>query len=205
MGWCRNKTVLVCVLAGCLANAMASESTLILDDRATGDLRSTHGTPWRLITDAVMGGVSEGRLTPDRIAGRNCLCLRGTVSLENRGGFIQAALDTASKGLLDASGYSGVLLDVYGNDQEYNIHLRTTDLWLPWQAYRASFTAAPAWRTVRIPFTAFAGYRTGAALDTTLLKRIGIVAIGRVFEVDLCLARLGLYADQAENGGRQAP
>ncbi len=202
---CCSRPVLVWLLTGLSVTAMASESARILDNRATADLRSTHGPSWRLITDAVMGGVSEGRLTADTIAGRNCLRLRGTVSLDNRGGFIQAALDTDSEGVLDASGYSGVLLEVYGNDQEYNIHLRTKDLWLPWQAYRASFTAAPTWRTLRIPFTAFAGYRTGAALDTARLKRIGIVAIGRVFEADLCLGRLALYADETEKKSGRAP
>lgn len=193
---CR-KTVILCVLAFPLLTAMAADSTLILDDRSTGDLQSTQGPAWRLVTDGVMGGVSQGSLTPDTVAGRPCLRLRGAISLDNRGGFLQAALDTGQGGTLDASGYDGVLLDVYGNDEEYNVHLRTADVWLPWQAYRASFNAAPAWHTVRIPFSAFSGYRIRAGLDATALRRIGILAIGRVFQADLCVARVGLYRDDA--------
>jgi hypothetical protein len=192
-------TFILSVLAFALVTAMASESTLILDDRRTGELRTAQGTAWRLITDAVMGGVSDGRMEADTVAGRPCVRLRGTVSLENRGGFIQAVLDSAVDGVLDASDYSGVLLDVYGNDEEYNLHLRTTDVWLPWQAYRASFNATPEWRTVRIPFNSFSGYRIGAALDTSALQRIGIAAIGRAFQADLCVARLGLYRDDKES------
>jgi hypothetical protein len=191
--------VIMSVFAVALVTAMASESTLILDNRSTGDLRSAHGPSWRLITDAVMGGMSDGRLAPDTVAGRPCLRLRGVVSLDNRGGFIQAALDSDADGVLDASSYNGVLLDVYGNDEQYNVHLRTKDVWLPWQAYRASFTAPASWRTVRIPFSAFSGYRIGASLNTAALQRIGIVAIGRAFQADLCLARLGLYRDDTES------
>jgi hypothetical protein len=191
--------VIMSVFAGTLVTAMASDSTLILDNRSTGDLRSTHGPSWRLITDTVMGGVSDGRLTADTVAGRPCLRLHGTVSLDNRGGFIQAVLDSEADGILDASSYNGVLLDVYGNDEQYNVHLRTKDVWLPWQAYRASFTAPAMWRTLQIPFSAFSGYRIGAALNTAALQRIGIVAIGRAFQADLCVARLGLYRDDTES------
>ncbi|MGD2113304.1 MAG: CIA30 family protein [Gammaproteobacteria bacterium] len=194
-----SRIVIPGMLACYLFSAMASASILILDDRSSGDLRSTHGPAWRLVTDSVMGGVSQGDLTPDTVAGRSCLRLRGTVSLENRGGFLQAALDTGVDGMLDASGYDGVLLEVYGNDEAYNVHLRTADVWLPWQAYRASFTATPAWRTVRLPFSDFTGYRIRTGLDPGTLRRIGILAIGRVFQADLCVARAGLYRDAAGN------
>jgi hypothetical protein len=174
---------------------MASEPVLVIDDRSSGGLESSHGPAWRLITDGVMGGVSRGQLTADTVAGRACLRLRGEVSLKNRGGFLQAALDTDGETPLDAAAYSGVLLEVYGNGEQYNLHLRTADVWLPWQAYRASFTAPAAWRTKRVPFTDFSGYRIGAALDAGTLERIGLVAIGRVFTADLCLGRLALYRD----------
>lgn len=187
--------LIMAALAGFWINAMALQAVLVIDDRSSGDLRALNGNSWRLITDGVMGGVSRGRLAPDTIEGRPCLRLRGDVRLENSGGFLQAALDTDGDAVLDASGYSGVLLEVYGNGEQYNLHLRTADVWLPWQAYRASFTAPAAWRTLRIPFNAFSGYRIGAALDTSTLERIAVVAIGRAFTADLCLARLALYRD----------
>ena len=144
-----------------------------------------------------MGGVSQGSLTPDPSRGGPVSGCAGpsiwtTVAASCRRRWIPGRAARS-----DASGYDGVLLDVYGNDEEYNVHLRTADVWLPWQAYRASFTAAAAWRTVRIPFSAFSGYRILAGLDATALRRIGILAIGRVFQADLCVARVGLYRDDA--------
>ncbi len=191
---CTTRLVLA-LLSGFWVTAMAAQPVLVIDDRSSGGLESSQGPAWRLITDGVMGGVSKGQLTTDTIAGRACLRLRGEVSLKNSGGFVQAALDTDGETPLDAAAYSGVLLEVYGNGEQYNLHLRTADVWLPWQAYRASFTAPAAWRTVRIPFSAFSGYRIGAALDTAALERIGLVALGRAFTADLCLARLALFRD----------
>jgi Complex I intermediate-associated protein 30 (CIA30) len=175
--------------------ALGVETMLILDDRRSGDLSAASGNAWRLVTDGVMGGVSQGRLTPDSVEGRPCLRLRGEVSLEHNGGFVQAALDLDNQGPLDASGYAGIVLDVHGNGETYNVHLRTTDLWLPWQSYRASFDAPPQWQTLRLPFSAFTPYRTGTALDLHKLRRIGIVAIGRAFQADVCIGRLVLYRD----------
>ncbi len=179
--------------SGC-ANVMADE-LLIIDDRTTGDYRSLMGTSWRLVTDGVMGGVSRGQLTLDNIENKACLRLRGDISLENNGGFIQAALDLTRKTTFDASDYSGVMLEVYGNAEDYNVHLRTDDVWLPWQSYRASFPAPVGWHTVHLPFSGFTGYRISSSLDLERLERIGIVAIGRAFKADLCVAGVALYRD----------
>jgi len=176
----------------CWTHVMANDF-LIIDDRSHGDYESALGTRWRLVTDGVMGGVSQGTLQPDRVDDRDCLRLRGEVRLENNGGFVQAALDLTNAAPFDATTYSGLLLDVHGNGERYNLHLKTTDIWLPWQSYRASFTAAPGWQTVRLPFGDFSGYRIGAPLNLARLERIGIVAIGRAFRADLCVARVGLY------------
>ena len=198
--WSECKTRLTGILlAGSWITAMASQAVLVIDDRSSGGLESSYGPAWRLISDGVMGGVSEGRLSVDEVEGRPCLRLRGEVRLENSGGFLQAALDTDGEAPLDATGYSGVLLEVYGNGEQYNLHLRTSDVWLPWQAYRASFTPPVAWRTLRIPFSAFSGYRIGATLDIGALERIAVVAIGRAFTADLCLARLALYRDGVDS------
>ena len=172
---------------------MAEQNILIIDDRQTGDHFSTLGSEWRLVTDGVMGGVSQGQLSLDVMAGRPCLRLRGDVSLDNNGGFIQAALDLPQNALQNVSDYAGVSIEVYGNGERYNIHLRTHTMWLPWQSYRATFTTAPQWQTLRLPFTAFEAYRVTKALDVRQLKRIGLVAIGREFEADLCLGSIALY------------
>jgi hypothetical protein len=172
-----------------------ADEILTIDDRRSDGLQSSLGNNWRIVTDAVMGGLSSAELSPATIDNKACLRLQGDVSLENSGGFIQAALDVGDTEAADASGYAGLLLEVYGNDQAYNLHLRTDDVWLPWQSYRASFQAHAYWQTVRLPFDQFTGYRIGKKLDLKHLKRIGLVAIGRAFTADLCVAEIGLYRD----------
>jgi len=178
-----------------VAGEVAEDTVKLIDDRRTGGLQASLGTQWRLITDGVMGGVSVGTLGPGQRNGRNCLHLQGEVSLQNNGGFIQAALDLAPSGVLDASVYAGVELDVYGNGEAYNVHLKTSRVRLPWQHYRASFLAEPGWHSVRLPFAGFEGYRIGAGFDPARLERIGIVACGRAFTADLCIGRVALYRD----------
>ena len=166
---------------------------LIIDDRASGNISSSLGTSWRLVTDQVMGGVSKGDLTQDSYKGRNCLRMCGDVSTDNNGGFVQIALDLIKDKPFDASAYAGVELSVSGNDEHYNIHVRTTDLWLPWQSYRFSFKATPEWQTIRIPFASLEAYRTTKELHKDKLKRIGLVGIGRDFKVDLCVGSIKFY------------
>ena len=147
---------------------------------------------WESVDDVVMGGRSASTI---QWLENGCLSFRGEVSLENSGGFVQAALDVKGTSVVDASTYQGLMLEVYGNDEVYNLHLRTSDVWLPWQSYRASFKATAGWHRVRLPFAEFDGYLIGAPLNLKKLKRIGIVAIGRAFKADLCLASLALYRD----------
>ena len=175
------------------SNSTAS-NIMIIDDRSSGDLNSNIGTRWRLITDNVMGGLSEGQLTLYNHQAKDCLRIQGNVTTENNGGFVQLALPLSDE-VFDASAYDGIEIDVSGNNELYNIHLRTDDLWFPWQSYRSSFTASTDWQTYRIPFTELEKYRTFTSFDKKQLARIGIVAIGRNFEADLCLASIKFYAE----------
>ena len=168
---------------------------LIIDDRTSGNLSSNLGTQWRLVTDQVMGGLSNGDLTLDSYKGRDCLRMRGDVATDNNGGFVQIALDLIKDESFDASPYAGVELSVSGNNEHYNIHFRTTDLWLPWQSYRFSYTATPEWQTIRIPFANLEAYKTTTKFRKDKLKRIGLVGIGRNFQADLCVASIKFYAN----------
>ena len=172
---------------------MATQNDLTIDDRTTNDFRAASGNAWYLVTDGVMGGISTGRLSLDTIENRLCLRMQGNVSLENNGGFIQIALDLSDDILKYAQNFTGVLLEVYGNNEQYNLHLRTQDITLPWQSYRTTFTATPEWKTLHLPFAEFIPYRIDKALDISRLRRIGIVAIGHAFHADLCLGKIGLY------------
>jgi hypothetical protein len=166
---------------------------LIIEERGNPGLVSARGTAWRLVSDRVMGGVSDGRLVPATLDGRPCLRLTGSVSLENDGGFLQASLDLDPSGTLDARGYAGIELEVRGNGEGYNVHLRTADTRIVWQSYRAGFVAADRWQTLRLPFATFQPYRIEVRLDLRRLKRMGLVAIGRKFAADLCFGRVALY------------
>jgi len=166
-----------------------SETSAIIDMRDHGDLAASNGSRWELISDRVMGGVSDGRLTVETVAGRAAVRLRGTVCLENNGGFVQMALDLRSDGgPVDASTWQGLALEVMGNGETYGVHLRTLEVVRPWQSYRQTFQAGPVWRTVRLPFADFRPHRLEAPFDPRRLRRLGLVAIGRAFEADLAVA-----------------
>lgn len=155
---------------------------------------ATIGTRWELIADRVMGGVSAGETERAQVEGRTALRMRGEVSLENNGGFVQVALDLAPDGgAVDARRWTGIELDVFGNGERYNLHLRTADVSRPWQSYRAAFVATPEWRTVRLPFAHFEPHRIEAPLDLSRLRRLGIVAIGRAFSADIAIGKLQFY------------
>jgi hypothetical protein len=162
-----------------------------IDDLSQEPPIAAIGSPWRLVTDQVMGGVSKGSMFREVVAGRAAILMRGDVSLQNNGGFIQIALDLSPRGgVADASAWGGIELDVFGNGQEYGVHLRTDALARPWQSYRQAFIASAEWRTVQLPFDRFVPYRTEARLDTHRLLRIGLVAIGRAFSADLAVGGL---------------
>lgn len=167
----------------------------VIDDLSLPFPQTPRGTAWEMTSDQVMGGVSEGQVTREVVAGRDALRLRGDVSLQNNGGFVQMSLNLAPGGAeVDASGFAGIALWVWGNDEPYNLHLRTAAVVRPWQSYRASFVATPEWREVRVPFDRVEGHRVDAPFDARSLRRIGIVGIGRAFEADVAVADLRFYA-----------
>jgi hypothetical protein len=182
------------LVGGVTRGETVNSQTAIIDDLSRDPPLSTIGSQWRLFTDGVMGGVSKGNIVREQVAGRPAVRMRGDVSLENNGGFVQISLDLSPDGkAVDLSAWSGIELDVFGNGEEYGVHLRTSDLTRPWQSYRQSFRADPAWRTVQFHFQDFAPYRTDVALDTRRLRRMGLVAIGRAFSADLAVGGVRLF------------
>jgi hypothetical protein len=166
----------------------------VIDDFTLPAPSAKNGASWQLVSDRVMGGVSRGTMSRELIAGRNALRMRGTVSLENNGGFIQVALDLSPNGAaIDASSFTGIEVDVMGNGEMYNLHLRTTDVSRPWESYRHSFTAVKDWETHQLPFANFSAHRISVSLDPAKIRRIGLVAIGRAFEADLTIGGIRFY------------
>lgn len=149
---------------------------------------------WRVITDTVMGGVSQGTLQLVEIESRMAARMRGAVSTENNGGFIQIAMDlSADGGAFDAGDFRGIAAELLGNGESYSLHLRTTDLARPQQSYRHTFQAPAHWQMIDFPFADFTPHRTEVPFDPRRLRRVGLVAIGREFDADLSVARLWLY------------
>ena len=148
---------------------------------------------WETADDRVMGGKSVARLYADA-EGAQAVCLGGQVSLDRGGGFVQMRwpLDIPPQ---DMDGMSGVYIEVRGNGEHYSVHVRTRKLWLPWQSYRHEFVAMPEWQVLYLPFADFAPYRTQLALDVRLLSKMAVVAIGRVFEAEVCVRKMGFYRE----------
>lgn len=152
------------------------------------DARRDGPGSWELVSDRVMGGVSLGALTLETVAGSPALRLTGEVSTRNDGGFLQMARD-----MDPAGGWDGIELRVIGNNEPYNLHLRTDALDKPWQSFRATFRAGRDWTRIRVPFAEFAPHRTRASFEPGRLRRLGLVAIGRPFRADLALGVLSLF------------
>jgi len=166
----------------------ALATSAVIDDLSRPPPLTPAGTAWELVRDGVMGGLSDGTMRREIVAGRPALRLEGEVRLDNNGGFLQLALDLAPDGRpVDARGWDGLALEVVGNGESYNLHLRTADVRRPWQSYRASFRAPVAWTTVTLPFVDFTPHRLDAPLDLGTLRRLGIVAIGRAFTADIAI------------------
>lgn len=165
-----------------------------------GDLHSIRGeffleltAHWEFVSDQVMGGVSKGEITEKTIEGRAATCLTGEVSLDNNGGFVQMACDIhPDEQVHEAGTILGIELDVYGNDQEYDIRLRTDNLSRPWQSYRRSFNAPSRWCTVQCLFSEFLPHRTEVPFDPSRLRRLGLVAIGREFSAFIAVSGVRL-------------
>lgn len=84
-------------------------------------------------------------------------------------------------------------MDIYGNGEIYNLHLRTLDTQIVWQSYRASFKTQASWQRIRLAFADFIPHRIATPLNQSRLRRVGIVAIGREMQADIAFANLGFY------------
>ncbi|MEM8794614.1 MAG: CIA30 family protein [Pseudomonadota bacterium] len=171
----------------------ANTRMIILDDFSHPKAIAKNGNAWRYVADTVMGGISKGQMEKTVLDGRPALHLTGAVRLESNGGFVQMALDVSTVDVLrQGEEIVAIELDTLGNNEEYNLHLRTGDLNRPWQSYRQSFVAAPQWTTQTFNISGFTAYRTQAPLDIRKLRSLGIVAIGRKFEADIAISGLRL-------------
>ena len=183
-------STLALTLGSYSANAKAP---LLIDDFSTGNTVALSGNRWMGFTDQVMGGRSTGGAHLDEIEGRPCIRLSGTVNTRG-GGFIQLAIDLGQgRKPFDGTAFNGVELDIYGNDEEYNCHLRTTDIRWYEQSYRARFQAPQTWTTVRLPWAVFEPHAIETPLNLQGLLRLGVLGWMRDFEADIAVGLLALF------------
>ena len=84
-----------------------------------------------------MGGVSTGKFRVEEVDERRYR-MTGDVSTKNNGGFIQ--IRTKLIPGINSKDYNGIYIKVYGNEKNYNIHLRTGLTLAPWQYYSYTFS-----------------------------------------------------------------
>ena len=176
-----------------LTGSTQAADELLIDDFTDRDGLSSFGTRWNGFTDRVMGGRSDMQVGIVETDDGSALQMRGSVRLDNNGGFIQIRLPLENVGkTLDATDFDGVVLEVRGAPGPYFIHLRTPECSRPWQYYRAELPVKSEWREVFLPFSDFQGKSIRAAPDFGNLRSIALVAYGEAFEAELEVRRLAL-------------
>jgi NADH dehydrogenase [ubiquinone] 1 alpha subcomplex assembly factor 1 len=121
--------------------AMQPTETTVIDFRGGGQ-------PWPSIDDVVMGGVSNSEMVlEDGFA-----VFRGTVSLENNGGFASVRSRPVEH---DLSSFDGLVLRIRGDGKRYGFRLRTSAAF-DGVSYQVAFNAPTGeWRELRLPFDTF--------------------------------------------------
>lgn len=150
---------------------------------------------WMPVNDAVMGGVSSSEIAP---TDSGTAVFRGTVSLENNGGFASVRSVPAE---FDMEGYEGIRLRVRGDGSDYRLRLRTTDSF-DGVAYQQTFgTTEGEWITVDIPFADFTASFRGRrvpdapALNPSNIRQIGfLIADRQTGPFALEIAEISAYA-----------
>ncbi len=147
---------------------------------------------WEFISDQVMGGVSFGEYKIISEENVSFIRLRGFVSLENNGGFIQARKKIIH---VNDKKFKGIKFKCRGNNNDYFIHIRTSFTLLPWQYYQGKFSTNNNWQEIRLNFSTFSG--SGALLPKNIkskhIKSIAIVAFGKKHRVNLDVSNIAFY------------
>ena len=177
---------------------------------------------WEVVLDGVMGGLSSG-VIEETEAG---LLFRGSLRLENNGGFSQIRSPIEEGSLGDAE---GIEIEVRGDGRSYIFDVRVSNLQVMASSYQSVFeTKDNEWVTLRLPFDAFAfhsfGRRVGVVgeMDPALINSVGITLADKqpgTFDVEIRairgystrgeynsrLAKLGAILGEREAEAEQSP
>jgi NADH dehydrogenase [ubiquinone] 1 alpha subcomplex assembly factor 1 len=113
------------------------------DRRFLIDFSDANSTPWYVVNDNVMGGVSQGNYA---MTGAGTGEFAGQLSLRNNGGFssIRARIENAS-----LAGYDGLEMRLRGDGRIYSLLAAPANARGSWQK---EFEAPLQWETIRVPF-----------------------------------------------------
>ncbi len=184
------KAIVLILFLLCQSNV--SSKDMILDQLKNPKL-TNQSQQWNFITDQVMGGVSTGKFIVEKVDGVMCYRMRGDVSTKNNGGFIQIRAKLNPE--INSEDYNGVYIKVYGNEKNYNLHLRTGLTLAPWQYYSYTFETTKNWIEIRASFKQFKKsnfYQPKSILGQNI-KSVGLVAGFDDFKADICLSEIGFY------------
>ena len=184
------KIIFLILLLICQSNVLSKD--MILDQLKNPKL-TNQSQNWIFITDQVMGGVSTGKFIVEKVDGVMCYRMTGNVSTKNNGGFIQIRAKLNPE--INSKDYEGVYVKVYGNEKNYNLHLRTGLTLAPWQYYSYTFATIKNWIEIRAPFEQFKKsnfYQPKTILGQNI-KSVGLVAGFDDFKSDICLSEIGFY------------
>jgi len=178
-----------------LVMIILSSKAIAAEEDLTFPFTADSGKYWQYVSDRVMGGVSDGKVTLEQDGEMYYARLTGNVSTKNNGGFIQLRSGVSFKNSeKDGKNLQGVRLNVRGNGETYEIHITTNDRAYRGDYYSATFKADSDWKMIDLPFNKFKRKRSNnAKLDAKNITRFGIVAYGREYVSDVSVSTIEFY------------
>ena len=178
-----------------LVMIILSSKAIAAEEDLTFPFTADSGKYWQYVSDRVMGGVSDGKVTLEQDGEMYYARLTGNVSTRNNGGFIQLRSGVSFKNSeKDGKNLQGVRLNVRGNGETYEIHITTNDRVYRGDYYSATFKADSDWKMIDLPFNKFKRKRSNnAKLDAKNITRFGIVAYGREYVSDVSVSTIEFY------------
>ena len=181
-----------------ISASKAEESTDMKEHYFIDFSQGDPGKNWEVVNDVVMGGLSDSEFS---VTGSGTAVFKGTVSLENYGGFASVrSLPTK----YDLAAFDGILLAVKGDGKRYSFRVRLDDAY-DGIAYQMPFmTKADEWITVKIPLKRLeATYRgrkvpNPPPMDPDKIRSIGfLISDKQAGPFRLEIARIGAYSEGA--------
>ena len=152
--------------------------------------KNSNSQDWKIVNDGVMGGLSQATIT-NEVDG--AICFKGTISLENNGGFSSVRYRFSRK---DIARYTKLQIRLKGDGKRYQFRLKRSQS--DQYAYISHFETSGAWQTITISlkelYPTFKGRKL--EMDTyspDYLEEIGfLIANKKTEEFKLLLSSLTL-------------